>query len=1801
VVSSSPGLLILLVVLLPFAAPGNFTAFLKPDTLPIVGDAGPTQVDDLTSFPIVAFASPPSILSVAPSQAPSAGPGSAGIVNLWLSGFPPAMAGATVLFGGERSTLVAGPQPDGLGGLFLSVRVPAAAAAGLTNVTVTYHPPNASTEMLISAGRPFLFIADGTLARCSAGCKLYATVAAGVLQNVSLEVEFGPSQTTPDPSVLAVTCIARLNGRPVEVGPASDCKIESFTIVAAGCVAGTTGGVSCLRIEALVAVNPAAVMTTLTTAGFISITARGSDASSWSLRLAVTVEFRRPPRLSAATLSSSYGWLLLEFDGPTAAAELPCAALVRATADPAGGFGASPVCRWVDLTHLEITLGPGATLATGDVVETSAIASSASDNGAAGAIAGEASRWVLGVAVAGSDRPQLPRVWLSGPAEIPACDNADLWAGVSGAPGARFEWGCADDTALDAHLRNGTVGPVATVPGALLAPGRTYMVSVVARPRFGMPSAPAFHVLGRAATPRPRLAISRPPPPLTRSRNLLLQAAAALSACAVAPPASPAYLWSIAQSVDGAARSQPVLSGQGPVLAIPAGVLAVGVQYTVTLDAVFPVNAGLPLRATAELALESEPVTVRLVGGDRTVRAGSVVALDASESFDPDTCTFVADLAAGGYTCAPAAVDADTAASGNGPLGFEWTCTSAEGSPCQRAADGAVARLGTGPMALLDLAALMLPPMLPAEIRIVVAVRRRATGAGGLGIAARTGVTLLVAEEAVLDVGIALQYMTATRAVYTALLPATTTATVSWTIVSTAGAAAASATSDLPSFFFPAGTAGRTLVVLLDAAGLFATRDAATQYRITMRVTKSGSDSSGTAIAVLAPPRPPSGGSCAAGPSAGIALVTRFEVRCWDWASDSLPLAYSFSARPNGTRSSLSSVAIEAATAVLASQEATLSLWELAVSWSFPGPDPAIGLFVFAPGDYIMAAAVMDAAGARTAINAANGRVSVEAARGGSAAGPDVTTVNALTDQLMQVGAIGPAIALLDSVAEHINYAAAAAATSSLPTPGRRLLASSSVQYRAVLRRMLLRQLAGIAVVAPASVVAPAILRAAWRAAAAPAEVDAGGSEAGAAALKVALGRLDVGGLRASSAFADAAALAAAVLRAAVPSADAAAAAALLCSTAAAMLSAVEASAAGMVDGEEPLIIEPAGGGIILYAARGALAPSAGVSADWADSDWSSVMNADRRGPSSAAASPPKGLCVLRLDPLARAPLPPTSVSAGSAAFATPFAEIVGVRIVTAEYGNSVAAAERWSCPAGKSGCVHVTVGVEWRSGPPPPAAAYSCMRWIAESVAGSGTDIGKWSTAGCGMESAAWVQRSADTAAGIGAAAAVQCNCDTDGIITAAAAAAPLPPPEPAAPKRATRLRRTHNANAALATFATAAAIVASVTTLMLIQCQYFKDAEGQASYELSTLAYADTAEGRRCYNGMGSGKVGASLWSVTTDSCVTLQPSLKPLWGKSDNTLPLSDSLYSHSIRALASLSSRNCQGDASTAEFMAKDDNAGTWVSAELVFDLGCGVSTPVWPSRRQPPRCSDAAGLADVASMAAASAASAVLAAEAAAAAAVAAAAAALAAADNVSRRARLLDCLAGTGSSGGQRQQPTGATLVEWGTKEAEEEDIAVESAEVVSAGECDRGQTSGMEASGFEFLEIGGTCWLPAGANLRAVLPAQQLAGLLHLVEPMSESDSETQSSSEFKLDLTVGCSRLPVQWPPWNVLTAHDAIWPGLPGHRDAVSSHAAALVTGNDSGREASPEEAEVAMAAEGASTSSWAQVGRERFLWQ
>ena len=1317
VITASPTLLVLLISFPPFGSTGNFTVSLRLNSS--LAARNIDLADDSASFPVSAIVAPPVILSTTPSQATV---GTAAIVDLHVSPFPLPARGAVVSFGETGTSLVADPKSDGRGGAFLSVWLPSGAPAGRTEVTVIYELYAAGVTQDIglpllsklTARKPFLCNSNGIVVQCVKGCELYTSTAVGEYQVVQVMITADQASQLPDPNRIIVACEAQLDGR--AAGESSDCSAASIATTTAPCCASTNSGSVCLCIDIQIAVLVAAVVSSTRTTGFITIT---ESSKSEAIQLVAAVVFRRPPRLIAATFTASYGRIVLSFDADTAAASLPCAALVRAIDNPESSLGVSPVCTWATPAQLEVSLGSGATISPGDRLEASL---AALDPPSTVTITRAADRLAETVSVSAPERPQLPRLVIAGPAEVGACDVAELTVSASASPGATFEWGCADDYRLNAFLLNASAGSAGTVsvPGAILDPGRTYLVSVRARPRFGSLSGQALHSLALSARAGPQLAIALPPPPLARSRRLLIEANLMLSACTPPPSVRPVYNWAIVPKSGSGPAGSNLLRGNGPAFMVPAGLLTVGVRYAVTLVAIFP-SGSAPAQAAAEISLDSEPIAARIMGGDRAMGMMGSVTVDASSSFDPDVCTYTDDPATGERSCTAGAI------ASNEGLTFEWEC-AADGMPCRSATNGSVAQFGTSSVATVN-PALFVPPLVEGmKLRMMVTVRRRS----GIGTAAKASVTLSVAAGTVIDVSISQLYATVERAAYTAVLPASfaniAQLNFAWTV---------EALVPVPQDAFLAGTSGRSLVIRL---GPFARAASPPVYRFILRVT-APSGAIGIAVTTLQTPARPSGGVCGANPSVGVLLQTRFIIRCSDWAADNLPLTYSFAALPEGKS------AVEAT-----------GLTDSSTSWSPPAPVSAFSMWLFAAGNYTLAVTVIDAIGASTAVYCAwpqGGRVLVKAAAGESSSGPGQKTavLGSLVDQLLLQGSVGPGLSLLDGVAASINSASAATCSSSGTNGGgaacRRLLASSQA-YRMAVRKLLLRKLSGIASIAGVTTSAPALLRAARRATAAPAELGSGGPEAGAAALESALASMGISALR-SGGLSDAAVMAASMLKAAAGTNDAVALAALACSAVGAVLGALAKYANGMLVGEAQLETRTNGGDLTALAARGGPL----VSVPGASVGWDETTAAKRRNFASA----PAGICVVRLSSWLGLPTP-VLPSGNGTTVAQPFAEIVGVMAVPSD-GSLIAngtASVAWTCPPEQPRCVHVAVAVQWRgTGSRPFSATYVCLLWRG----------GRWNSTGCSFTSGTWVPETNGT----GAAALVNCSCDADGVVTVSVA----------------------------------------------------------------------------------------------------------------------------------------------------------------------------------------------------------------------------------------------------------------------------------------------------------------------------------------------------------------------------------------------------------------------------------------------
>ena len=1269
-----------------------------------ISNANPSQLYPLQTghFNVTILPARPAIALVNPSSSPNQG---GTTVTIHVTGFPAKLSssGVVVYFGISAALILGVPVSDGTGGSVLSVSTPA--GQGLSQIVVGYWLPDLGPlpATQLNASQPFLYVSSEVTALCEVPC--WCDVALLAPQNVSFVVS-AANTIALNLSSFVLGCNAQLDGRPP--GHGSDCSVSGFTAEPAPCDTSAGSNSKCTRVIVQILLVPRAPQLAAgpSNPGFITLESSISAAARpHPVQVSVPVSFRRSPRLLSAIFSSSFGRVSLTFDQETNTPQLPCAALLKVHGLL---LGAEPMCGWSSPATLTIVLGFGATLLPGDIVT---VISSLSDNKAQLVPATNQTSVVASPPV-----PLLPSVAITGPDSVSACDIAQLSASVSTAPGATYVWGCENDRDLDSELSNQTAGPTVTIKGTQLMAGKSYFISVQARSRFGTLSNLAFRTLVLSDSPQPLVSIKLPPPPYLRSSTIFLEAEAVFSSC-LSPSAgsSITFFWTVAATGADGTQGLPVVQGAGSLLSIPAGVLAAGAQYMATLTGL---QAGQsPAKTTQAFQLGTQPVVALISGGNtRSVYVQGSSLLDASPSYDPDTCVYADNGATGMPTCvSPAAA---------GVLVFAWACLLA-GVPCSLASDGKTASFGTGATAFLDMTVLAFPSPSTSELVMTVTVSQ----ANG-GDATQASVTVLISNTPTVDVQIVPLYETAERAGYTAAIPVAEigSATYCWSLVAGLNSAKQSFLMSDSSTFL-AGNTGASFVVLLEssnAAALLSAPGAA--YTVSLTVTTASG--SGQASLPLFVPSPPSGGSCVAQPSVGKPILTAFTVFCLDWSADSLPITYSFAAPPSG------------------------AIVPTDTSWSTQTPAPTCEMFLPA-GNYSLAAMVFDAFGASATIIAANPVVVTAGGTGGAiGAEIDLTSLGSLADRLVGQGSTGVALALFDSVAASLN------AASLTVQVGSRRLSGSSAAYQMAVRRLLLQRLSGTGPVV--ALTAPPMIRASRRAAAAPAEIDSPGVSIVVGQLVASLNTMSLRQVRASTTFQDSVGLIGNALAAGGPLLNDKELGNLVTETSAAILAAAQLYASGMVLTEAiktvtstNMLLEmapngPAAAGLSISIAS----PLTGNGASYSQ----------RRSAQEEATATPVGIAVLRL---ATSVGFPTAEENG---VDTAAAEIVGIRMATdatlsATTVAAAASAGSWACPVREDSdsvrttaasvsalCTRFEMTMRWAAGEAMGATAqYSCQRW----------DEKAWANNSCSMTD-------------VGNGSVVNCSCDSDGIFTVAVTIAP-------------------------------------------------------------------------------------------------------------------------------------------------------------------------------------------------------------------------------------------------------------------------------------------------------------------------------------------------------------------------------------------------------------------------------------------
>ena len=615
------------------------------------------------------------------------------------------------------------------------------------------------------------------------------------------------------------------------------------------------------------------------------------------------MSFTRTPRLVSAIFSSSFTQVVVAFDQDTSSSPVGCDLLL----DPAsnGLVGSGAVCSWSNPSTLVVQLGSNALLLPRDALTLVATLRSADTSSparrgdltssyAAGeqgtipqppaspSIPRKRSRHRAGGGVDGQSAvvqppasPVIPKLVLMGPALISSCDTAGITA-VTTSARASFRWGCSNDQALSALLAGATNGSVLSLRGELLGLGKAYMITAQAVTAFGTASEVRTLSLERTAAGVPLLAIQMPPPPYVRTRPLYMTVAAHFSQCAQSADAM-SFAWTLSQQPGpGAGGSRVVLQSQSPMLDVPAGLLSAGATYTVGLLGFVPGQAAA--QAQLSFSLTAQAPVAQLGGGNRLVFHRTT--LDASGSYDPNACSF--DHI--GLDQVPRCLQPSG-------LAFVWACSVA-GQPCRLANMNLVAFPRT-PAITVDVASLGLPPGASFQMSVTVS-----SGGGS----SSTAVTLTVASEPTLELGVKLAYATISSVAFQAVLPAAAASSFAyvWQLVrsGTALPLPTSAQSDT----FLSGFNQPNLVIKMDTPWAADNLLPGVAYRVRLDVTSAAG--TGSSWASYTVPLPPSGGTCAVSPTSGLAMVHTMLCSCqvcWGGGSSILPASLrAFHARLGG-------------------------------------------------------------------------------------------------------------------------------------------------------------------------------------------------------------------------------------------------------------------------------------------------------------------------------------------------------------------------------------------------------------------------------------------------------------------------------------------------------------------------------------------------------------------------------------------------------------------------------------------------------------------------------------------------------------------------------------------------------------------------------------------------------------------------------------------------------------------------------------------------------------------------------------
>jgi hypothetical protein len=483
-------------------------------------------------------------------------------------------------------------------------------------------------------------------------------------------------------------------------------------------------------------------------------------------------------------------------------------------------------------------------------------------------------------------------VSLSAPQSISICDSVKVKASPPGAaPDIIYTWGCMNDEVLDLILKAAS-GPTVTIIGAQLKIGTQYTLTVQAfRPRSGLSSeiASAPLLITAKSDAMPVLSVDTPPPPVFRSKLLPFVGDASASPCSSASIPI-IFAWSLKSyrrnrnAESGSEGSSMISRAQGKTFAIDSSLLIPGGSYSVQLAALYTDGSRVAF-TTGHFSIGRMPAVAVLRGNSGFVSRDRRIYLNASDSYDPDSCSSPA-------TCSDRGKE----------LSFAWTCTQMQDKlPCTYK-NSTLVSFPAVPLVEIDLSLLQLPSA-TAHILFEVEVSK-ASHASAAPARQTTFFQVLPAGTLAFDIQIEVLQQQANAMLFRGLSNTNMNVTYNWSVQMSKLRAVDPTTAGQPlvlsdALTFPLGGGRKTFLLNPSTTWALARIPRGASYIVSLLARSANPMSVGLARMQFQRPVPPTGGQCILEPTQGFALTTTFTVSCSGWSSSALPLQYQFAVTTN--------------------------------------------------------------------------------------------------------------------------------------------------------------------------------------------------------------------------------------------------------------------------------------------------------------------------------------------------------------------------------------------------------------------------------------------------------------------------------------------------------------------------------------------------------------------------------------------------------------------------------------------------------------------------------------------------------------------------------------------------------------------------------------------------------------------------------------------------------------------------------------------------------------------------------------